>query len=300
MRRVRSFLAALAFVATAPMALAFGPLTEPYEIAGGDYEGSGDVLVLDIRSTKDFLAGHIPGAVNTPYGLYRGPKENPGRVPDNAALQEMLRAVGASKSQAVIVVHEGKNATDFGAAARVYWTLKSAGFGQLSILNGGYSGWLSAGGAPSVNAAVPTPSDVQIALANTWMIDNDGVSDVVTGKSEAVLLDARPLEFFEGKRKHGAAAQAGTLAGALNIVNDVWFARGSPRMDAPEEMIERIRAVAAAEGDAPLVSFCNTGHWAATNWFAASEIAGIEGVKLYPESMVGWTLLGNAVVKGTK
>ena len=37
------------------------------------------------------------------------------------------------------------------------------------------------------------------------------------------------------------------------------------------------------------VSFCNTGHWAATNWFVLSEIAGIEGVKLYPESMVGWT-----------
>ena len=40
------------------------------------------------------------------------------------------------------------------------------------------------------------------------------------------------------------------------------------------------------------MSFCNTGHWAATNWFALSEVAGIEGVRMYPESMVGWSNAG--------
>ena len=47
-----------------------------------------------------------------------------------------------------------------------------------------------------------------------------------------------------------------------------------------------------------LVSFCNTGHWASTNWFALSEIAGIPNVKLYPESMVGWSKRGGEVVIG--
>ena len=31
---------------------------------------------------------------------------------------------------------------------------------------------------------------------------------------------------------------------------------------------------------------------AATNWFALSELAGIENVKLYPESLVGWSHAG--------
>ena len=47
--------------------------------------------------------------------------------------------------------------------------------------------------------------------------------------------------------------------------------------------------------NAGLVSFCNTGHWAATNWFALSELAEIENVKLYPDSMVGWSQTGNAM-----
>ena len=40
---------------------------------------------------------------------------------------------------------------------------------------------------------------------------------------------------------------------------------------------------------APAVSFCNTGHWAATNWFVMSEIAGNKSVKLYPASVVEWS-----------
>ena len=42
----------------------------------------------------------------------------------------------------------------------------------------------------------------------------------------------------------------------------------------------------------PTVSFCNTGHWAATNWFVLSEMLGQPDVKLYPESMVGWSRAG--------
>jgi hypothetical protein len=40
------------------------------------------------------------------------------------------------------------------------------------------------------------------------------------------------------------------------------------------------------------VSFCNTGHWAATNWFILSEILGQAGTQLYPESMVAWSNAG--------
>ena len=43
------------------------------------------------------------------------------------------------------------------------------------------------------------------------------------------------------------------------------------------------------------VAFCNTGHWAATDWFALSEIAGHKNVKLYAGSMVDWTQAPDAL-----
>ncbi len=38
-----------------------------------------------------------------------------------------------------------------------------------------------------------------------------------------------------------------------------------------------------------MTSYCNTGHWAATDWFVLSEVLGRKDVKLYPGSMVEWT-----------
>jgi thiosulfate/3-mercaptopyruvate sulfurtransferase len=290
---MRIFMSMLFTLLSATWALAWGPLVEP----DGALDGA---MVIDIRSPDDFAAGHIPGAVNTPYGLYRGPQDNPGRVPDLADLQQTLRNAGAAYGREILVVHQGKDATDFGAAARVYWTLKSAGFKDLAVLNGGYAAWEGAGNTPTTEVVTLAASDITLSWSDEWMMDSDGVEAVVNGTSQAVLLDARPLEFFKAEKKHGAAAEAGTLRGALNLVHSTWFGGDGPIVDAPQDMLTRIKDIAGENADAPLVSFCNTGHWAATNWFAASELAGIEGVKLYPESMVGWTKLGKEVVDGTK
>ncbi|MBV9955924.1 MAG: hypothetical protein JOZ70_11825, partial [Pseudolabrys sp.] len=38
----------------------------------------------------------------------------------------------------------------------------------------------------------------------------------------------------------------------------------------------------------PGLAYCNTGHWAATDWFVLHEVLGRD-VKLYSGSMVDWT-----------
>ncbi len=51
----------------------------------------------------------------------------------------------------------------------------------------------------------------------------------------------------------------------------------------------RIAATTPLDPARDTISFCNTGHWAATNWFAMSEVLGQGNVKLYAGSMVDWT-----------
>ena len=86
---------------------------------------------------------------------------------------------------------------------------------------------------------------------------------------------------------HQAAKLAGTLKGAVNVEHATWFRPGSATFISADEA--KTAAAAAVDPAKDTVSFCNTGHWAATNWFALSEVAGQKNVRLYAGSMVDYT-----------
>lgn len=268
----------------------FGPLIDPAAL-GTDLSASAP-LILDIRADA-YAEGHIPGAIAAPYQLFRGPQENPGQVVPEAELEARLQALGVTFARPVVVVHEGDSDSDFGAAARVYWTLKSSGLTELAILNGGMTAWEAAGLPLETAAALPVPSDIDITFSDEWLADTDEVAEVVAGKREAVLIDARPAEFYEGALAHAAAARPGTLPGAENFSHAEWFRDGTKIVDA--QSAAGIAATLGLADGIEVVSFCNTGHWAATDWFALSELAGVPNVKLYPDSMVAWSQTGNAM-----
>ena len=100
-----------------------------------------------------------------------------------------------------------------------------------------------------------------------------------------------PRGVLEGQTKHGAAARPGTLPQSRYFTHDRWFGGDEPARIKPELIRQLAAENGFGQGDS-LVSFCNTGHWAATNWFALSEVAGIEDVRMYPESVVGWSNAG--------
>lgn len=202
-------------------------------------------------------------------------------------LEAVLQGLGVTFERPVVVVHEGDTDSDFGAAARVYWTLKSSGVSPLAILNGGMSAWKAEKLPLDVASTAPVPSDIDITFSDQWLADTDEVASVVDGKGEAVLVDARPAEFYNGKKAHDAAARPGTLPGAVNLVHSSFFNGGTKVVD--QASAAEIAATLGLKEGEEVVPFCNTGHWAATDWFALSELAGIENVKLYPESMVGYS-----------
>ncbi len=265
-----------------------GPLIDPAGLSAALETGS--VQVIDIRAPEgdgSFAAGHVAGAVNAPYGLFRGPSDNPGQVPEVAALEQTVQQLGLDPAQSLVVTYAGASISDFGAAARVYWTLKSLGFEDMAILNGGLAAWTEAGLALSTDAVAPTPSTVTVSWDDTWTASTADVQAIVAGDAEASLIDARPETFWNGEQAHPAAARPGTLPQSDYFVHSSWFGDGPAIVDAAAAV--DVAAEAGLQG--PLVSFCNTGHWAATNWFAMSELAGLDA-KLYPESMVAWSNAG--------
>lgn len=249
--------------------------------------GRPNVRLLDIRAPQQFAAGHVPGSVNTPYGQYRGPADNPGQLPTAEHLTEVVRRAGITPEHHVVVIHGGSNHTEFGAAARVYWTLKVGGLTRLSVVDGGTRAWREAGGELATEAQPVEPSDFTYVYDESQIVTREELAGILRQDSGPRLLDARPAPFFNGEVKPATAARYGTLPGADSLDNAQFFAADGFRLKPAEELLALARQSGADQGDA--VSFCNTGHWAATNWFVISEIAGNQAARMYPASMVEWS-----------
>ncbi len=266
------------------------PLLTPAELQS--LLGRDDVRVVDIREGKTeqgrtlYEAGHIPGAVSAPYSHWRGPKENPGALPALDKLTATIRSAGLSPGTHAVIVSTGKDATDFGSAARVYWTLKVAGLKNLSILNGGYQAWTASGLPAQTDPVTITASRYTPVIDQSMIATREEVAALDPSKVQ--LVDARPKDFFEGDTRHPAARAPGTLVGARSFDSARWFQGGGSTFVTPSDA-KRLAAEAGLDARADTVSFCNTGHWASTNWFALSEILGQQNVTLYPGSMVEWS-----------
>ncbi|QIL79559.1 sulfurtransferase [Diaphorobacter sp. HDW4A] len=280
--------ALLAFAATltaTQLAWSAQPLLTPQELQPLLQQPA--VRVIDIRDPKSFELGHIAGAVNAPYGKWRGPATNPGELPDQEKLVKLVQSLGLTPQTHAVVISNGADATDFGAMARVYWTLKSLGLKELSVANGGMKAWEAAGAQTTRDIAKITPSNYAPTFDAQWLATRADVRQHLD-LSNAALVDSRPDAFYQGKTRAPAAKLSGTLPGAQQLDFNQWFEPGTSQF-VNTEKAQQIAAKIKRESGKDMVAFCNTGHWAATDWFGLSEVAGLPSVKLYAGSMVDWT-----------
>lgn len=295
---IKSVVMGLGLLAGASQAVA--AQVEPLVEAGWLSErlGHEDLVVLDVRSGIDdggdrdsFEASHIPGSVYSSYtdaGWRESRDGVAGLLPPVSRLEQLIGGLGIDNDDTVVIVPAGTGATDFGSAARVYWTFKVLGHDEVAILDGGFAGWRAQGHeVASGETAAPDAADFRGELDEALIATTEEVQ--AARESQAQLVDARPADYFRGETQSPAAAAPGTIPGARNLPyhrlltqrQEAWY------LDA-EVLGSRINE-AELDGEAPTVAFCNTGHWAAIDWFVLSEVAGFDNVSLYDGSMAEWT-----------
>ncbi len=251
------------------------------------------VVVLDIRSAIDgggaeaYAAGHIPGAVHSDYDKagWRVTRNGvPFMVPTTAELEKLIGETGIDEDNHVVIVPAGVHASDFGSAARIYWTLKLVGHPSVSILDGGVAAWKAAGNQIETGVNKPQ-AKIFTATLDTRSLAEVAEVEKLVQNGGATLLDGRPERFFAGKEKATASKAYGHIPRAVNIDSATFYDPSTNKLR-PQAELEKIAASLPA---GPVVSYCNTGHWASTNWFVLSEILGRPDVRLYSGSMVEWT-----------
>ncbi len=262
------------------------PLLSPAELVAIAAD-TPNLRIIHVTGAPD--KGVIEGAQFSPYAKWRAGPTNPGAVLPELEYEIEITRLGIDDTTPVVIVHEGKDASDMGAAARVYWTLKSVGVPDLALLNGGFAAWQEAGLPVSATPVTVAESDFAAEWREDWSITTSEVA-ALSAAGDARLLDSRPEGFFQGIA--WSIARPGTIKGAENLQFTKFFE--GKTLVAPER-VAQIAAEAGLNGQTDLVSFCNTGHWAALNWFALSEVAELEGVRLYAASMAEYTQQGHVL-----
>jgi thiosulfate/3-mercaptopyruvate sulfurtransferase len=161
---------------------------------------------------EDYDAGHVPGAVFVDWtrDIVDPLDPVPAQIAQPAAFAAKMAELGIGDDTLVVAYDDH----DHIFAGRLSWALRYYGHESVRILDGGWARWVAEGRAtsrdvPSIPPAAFTPRPRPILRKTA-----DDVARVL-GKSDVLLLDARPGAQYEGVVT--AAARAGHIPGARNV-----------------------------------------------------------------------------------
>ncbi len=268
--------------------MALPPLISPEAL-----EAAPGALLIDLRLPADggrpaYEEAHVPGAIFSDYagdGWRTRVGNAPGMLPSAEHLASLFARLGIAPGQPVVLIPVGSSANDLAASARAYWTLKLAGHDAVSILDGGTKGWIASGRPSESGWVEPEPAaPYPICFQAGWRSDGTA-SRAALDTRAAAFIDGRSASYFAGTEKAGEAKRAGHIPGAIHADYARLYDPARFGLCSRDEMATLLAAVPAG----PIVSYCNTGHTAALNWFVLREIFGHEAVTLYDGSMTEWT-----------
>ena len=102
------------------------------------------------------------------------------------------------------------------------------------------------------------------------LLMQDLLFNIQVKKNQELFLDLEPY-------RHPRNLQEG------NLID------GGFKIKSSSEIKSQFGGLEGVEKYKGYISYCNTGHWAATVWFGLSEIAQIPNVKMYDGGMTHWT-----------
>jgi thiosulfate/3-mercaptopyruvate sulfurtransferase len=236
-------------------------------------------LVIDVRPAEQFARGQIPGAVHL--DLWGVSLIDTDPAPLRAFLwmihhQFAQRGVQVERPVVLCDEHSGLR------AARAFWFLECFRHPDVRVLDGGFAGWLRAGGDVDHDPVAP--------VASTW-IEAEDLSrlatwrDVLAGMGDpaTVILDTRTDGEYMGTVVR--ATRGGAVPGAIHIE---W----THNLDADGlfKSAADLRLMYEAAGLAPdrrVLTYCQGGYRAAHSYLAL-RLLGYPDVRTYLGSWKEW------------
>lgn len=245
-------------------------------------------VLLDVRwalgdphGRDHYLEGHLPGAVFVDLATELAAPAAPARgrhpLPPASEFQASARRWGMNSGDVVVAYDNSGNM----AAARAWWMLRSAGFPDVYLLDGGLAAWQEAGLPLESGPVDAVPGAVSFNGVGMPAID---MAAAAGWARTGILLDARAGERYRGEFEP-VDPRAGHIPGAVSAPTTENRDR-SGRFLPASELRERFSELGISD-DVPVAVYCGSGVTAAHE-VAALEIAGFRAA-LYPGSFSEWS-----------
>ncbi len=251
-----------------------------YIITAEDALALDDAIIIDARSSEDYQAGHVEGAVCLPMSAFvtNDPYDN--MLADEAQIADAMANAGITESDTVLVYDDASNMQ----AARIQWSLNMYSNTNVKVISGGFNALTEADAVITTAAPDITPAEYNTGDRQRKLIVTLNYIKALIDQPEegTVIIDTRSAaEYAEG-----------TIPGSVNI-EYVWNNYANGEYKSPRD----IRLTYLDKGiypDTKIILFCKTSV-RATQTYAALKDAGFKDVRVYDGAWLEYSAVENPV-----
>ncbi|MCI4669251.1 MAG: sulfurtransferase [Bacteroidia bacterium] len=247
-------------------------------------------FILELGKNSPFIKGHIPGAKRSWRTAYSDMDNYPygGMKADSQQIRMLLQAKGLNKNDSLFL-YDRKGNVD---AARFMWILKTYGFHNSFLINGGWEKWKKRG------FPVDSLEETKGKRGNFSFKEDQQKNEtvIVIGQVEEalsdsnwIILDNRSLDEFSGRIMKKGAFRKGRIPGSIHLD---WIDMININEDHSFKKCEEIELILQEKGILPskkIITYCHSGVRSAHMVFVLREIMGYPYVWNYDGSWTEWS-----------
>lgn len=156
-------------------------------------------VIVDCRDLKDYLKGHIPGAISLGKRCKKALRDTTARVfRDASKYEKLLSKVGIGNDDEVVFYYgDMKTLTD---ATVGFWIMEYLGHNKARVLNGGLDAWRKSGNRLDNKPATRAAATFKASVKSNVYGETSEVLEIANGKGKsAQLVDSRSGAEHVGK-----------------------------------------------------------------------------------------------------
>ena len=230
---------------------------------------------------SDYEAGHVPGAafIDLIKNLSDTTSKLAFTMPSADHLAKGFGAAGIARGNRVVVY----STTTPMWATRAWWMLRSMGFDDVAVLDGGFGKWKAEGRAVVTGRQSYAPATLSLTANPAAWVDKQAVLDAIGDEAVCTINALSPDVFSgEGAMSYG---RKGHITGSKNVPYAALLNKDGTFKSANE--LRPLFDASGALGKSRIICYCGGGISATMDAMALIQL-GARDIAVYDGSMSEW------------